>query len=256
MPRDKEQRTDGAVLLGGSLKDELRRHAFERCRHFFLYVFYYKALTQHLNGPSHNLGLGPADAVFVNASHQIDEGFRSDDVGYYAFDAKDPKVVDKDCTACGNMDAAHFCNLGIVGTCQVRFANVATGDKAVFCLYECLKTICGNTRLLPQRVNIGPDKRIDGFHGKLAKAILTSGKPPVSKTHLADYLKGAAAAFADYRASQLKAGNAGIVACIDCYLACYQHDGDALWQTIVGNAVSECTVPLYQLKVDDYVDRS
>ena len=242
-----------AVVISGALGDELRRHAFERCRHFFLYLFYYKALLDRVNGPLHNLGIAPTAALYVNATHQIDTGFRSGDPAYYGFDARDPNVVTRSATACGRMDAAHFCNLGIQTGYGSRIAPLASTDAVVFRFWECLKTICGNTRLLPQRVNIGPDKRIDAFHGDLATAILSGGQPVVSVTNLRAYLQGATQRLTDYQRDQAAAGNLGIVACVDAYLACYAHDGEALWQFIRGNVESECAVPAYGLTAGNYL---
>ncbi|PWV65928.1 hypothetical protein C7443_101414 [Plasticicumulans acidivorans] len=253
MCREKSEATSGALVLGGSLKDELRRHAYERCRHFFLYLFYYRALLAKLNAPPYSLGLKPQDLLYVNATHQIDEGYRSTDTDYYAFDAKDANIIDKSCAACGRMDAAHFCNLGIDAGMRSKLAAIASKDKVVFCFYECLKTICGNTRLLPQRVNIGPDKCIDRFHGELATAIIKSGKPPLSSAHLKEYLQGAAKVFAEYSDTQQKKGNLGIVACVEAYCECYKHDGDDLWSMLYGNYISECSISLYQLSAGDFI---
>ncbi len=179
--REHSIRSDGAVDVTGSLKVELGRHAFERCRHFFLYVFTAKALTDHVNS-KHGRNLGPTDILYVNATHQVDTGLRSTDVEYYGFDSKDPNVVNQSATACVRMDAAHFCNLGIDVRCQSTFGSLAGGDQTVSVLFETLKKICGNTRQLPQRVNIGPDKVIDKFHGELATKVLASKQPPATRT--------------------------------------------------------------------------
>lgn len=253
MTRIHSDPSEFAVVISGSLEDELRRHAYERCRHFFLYLFYYKALIDRLNGPPYNAGIGPTALLYVNATHQIDTGFRSDDAEYYGFDATDPAVVKKSATACGKMDAAHFCNLGIQAGYQNKIAGLASGDVKLFCFYECLKTICGNTRLLPQRVNIGPDKRIDAFHGDLATEILKSGKPVISITNLKAYLQGATERMTDYKNDQAKAGKLGIAACADSYLACYANDGESLWSIIRGNVEAECVKSVYDLKPGDYV---
>jgi hypothetical protein len=241
------------VVISGALGGELRRHAYERCRHFFLYLFIYKALLNYLNGPTYNAGLGPTALLEVKATDQIGTGFRSEEPEYYEFDATDPAVVNKSTTACGRMDAAHFCNLGIHPTYRSHIATLASNDAKVAWLYECLKRICGNTRDLPQRINIGPDKRIDTFHGDLATTILKSGKAVVSITHLKDYLQGAARSMTDYRNAQAAAGKLGVAACADSYLACYANDGESLWGEIRGNVEGDCSKSAYQLNVGDYL---
>jgi hypothetical protein len=246
--REHSLRTDSSVNTSGSLKEVLQGHAYERCRHFFLYVFTAKALTDYVN-QKHGLGLGPTDILYVNATHQVDTGLRSTDTEYYGFDAKDKSIVDKSATSCGRMDAAHFCNLGIEARCYSKLAGL-TADKTVESLLGALIIYCGDTRQLPQRVNIGPDKIIDKFHGDLATIILGSGKPPITKTWLRVYLEGAEKVMNEYSDKQAINGNDGIVACVKAYCACYTGDGDSLWQMIGGNARAECEA--YGLKLDDY----
>jgi hypothetical protein len=251
MSREHSAPSSGAVVFGGLLKDELRRHAYERCRHFFLFLFHYKALIDYLNGPPHNKGWGMTDALFVNASHQIDTGFRSEEKEHYAFNAKDPNVVNKSCSDCGNTDAAHFCNLGIKVNYQSAIAGVANHDQKAFHLYKDLAVICGNTRLLPQRINIGPDKKIDKFHGELAVKILSGGGPPVTLKNLDDYLAGAKSVFEEYKKKQVSKGNLGIAACVDAYLTCYANDRKSLWSFIASNVRGD--VIDYGLTVGNYL---
>ena len=240
MSRVHAERVPESVNMGGTLKDELRKHARERCRHFFLYVFLYKALTDWVNGPLYNLGLSDTAAFFINASHQADEGFRSAELEHYQFNAKDPKVVDQDCTSCGRMDASHFCNLGITKPYQGKFSIFAQSDQTIAYLYGTLTRVCSNTRQLPQRVNIGPDKRVDRFHGDLATSILKSGKPVVSVTNLKAYLDGVTLTLTEYKNSQTQSGNYGVAACVDAYLQCYLNDGAEIWHTISGNVTADC----------------
>lgn len=247
--REHSVRTGNSVNTSGSLKDVLREHAYERCRHFFLYVFTVKALTDYVNA-THAANLGPTDALYVNATHQVDTGLRSADVEYYGFDAKDPNVVNQSATSCVRMDAAHFCNLGVTHTCQSAFGRLA-GDPVVSHLFEALKTICGNTRQLPQRVNIGPDKIIDKFHGELATTILGSGKAPVSLTRLQEYLTGADKAMKEYEDKQSASGNHGVVACVQAYRASYASDFESLWKQISDNVIGDCIA--LKLDKDAYV---
>jgi hypothetical protein len=97
-----------------------------------------------------------------------------------------------------------------------------------------------NTRLLPQRVNIGPDKIIDALHGALATKILESGKPPVTASNMEIYFDWAKKALGTYKAEQQSVGKNGTAACVDAYLECYKNDGEELWKSIANNVVSEC----------------
>jgi hypothetical protein len=239
MSRVKSERAEFAVSTSGVLKDELRKHAYERCRHFFLYMFFYKALIDWLNA-KHGFGLSAKGLLKIHASHQADTGFRSSDTQHSEFDATDATIVDKVCTAFHRMDATHFCNLGIDPAYGIKISNFGSQDKMVFTLYESLACVCMNTRLLPQRVNIGPDKIIDALHGALATKILETGKPPVTASNMEIYFDSAKKALGTYKIEQQFGGKNGTAACVDAYLECYNKDGEELWKSISNNVVSEC----------------
>jgi hypothetical protein len=239
MSRVKSDRAEAAVSTSGVLKDELRKHAYERCRHFFLYLFFYKALIDWLNA-KYNYGLSAKGLLKIHASHQADTGFRSSDAQHSEFDATDATIVDKICTAFLRMDATHFCNLGIDPAYGIKISTLGSQDNMVFTLYNSLACVCSNTRLLPQRVNIGPDKIIDALHGELATHILGSGKPPVTASNMELYFDSAKKALGTYKAEQQSAGKNGTAACVDAYLECYNKDGAELWKSISNNVVSEC----------------
>lgn len=250
MSRHYADRISTSADTSGTLKDALRMHAYERCRHFFSYVYTAKLLTDYVNA-RHGLNLKPTDVLEVIATDQLDSGVRSNAVEYYGFDAKDPNIVNQSATACGRMDAAHFCNLGIDLGCRNKFGALAGSDPIVQRLFEALKVFSGNTRLLPQRINIGPDRVIDRLHGDLATAILAGGKPPVTTTNLKTYVAMADNALKEYAEKQNDSGNLGIVACVDAYRACYANDLDSLWSQIYMNALGECQS--VGAKQDDYV---
>jgi hypothetical protein len=239
MSRVKSDRAEGAVSTSGVLKDELRKHAYERCRHFFLYLFFYKALIDWLNA-KHNSGLSAKGLLKIHASHQADTGFRSANAEHLEFDATDASIVDKLCTGFLRMDATHFCNLGIDPAYDIKISNFGSQDKMVGTLYSSLVCVCQNTRLLPQRVNIGPDKIIDALHGALATKILESGKPPVSASNLEIYFDLAKKALGTYKAEQQAGGKNGTAACVDAYLECYNKDGLELWKSISNNVLADC----------------
>lgn len=250
MSRYHTDRTETAPTISGDLKDALRAHAYERCRHFFSYVYTARLLADYVNA-RYGLSIKPTDVPEHKATEQVDSGLRSTDSLYYGFDAKDPNVVNQSATGCGKVDAAHFCNLGINAACRSKFGVLAGSDKIVERLFELLKIFSGNTRWLPQRINIGPDRVIDRLHYDLALDILGSGKPPVTATNLKTYLATADKALKEYADKQNSYGNVGLVACVNAYRACYANDADSLWQQCYMNALEECRV--VGAKQDDYV---
>jgi hypothetical protein len=163
-------------------------------------------------------------------------------------------MVDKTCTAFQRMDATHFCNLGIEPGYDIKISNLGSQDQMVFILYESLACCCKNTRLLPQRVNIGPDKIIDALHGTLAIKILDSGTAPVTASNMKAYFESAKEELGTYKIAQQFGGKNGTAACVDAYLECYKNDAVELWESISNNVVSECFA--LKLNVDDYFSQA
>lgn len=226
----------GAVNLGGKLENALHYHTQERAIHFFLYVFYMKVLVTHLNKAPYALKLAEDEGVEVVATDQINTGFRSTNIGpgaYHAFDSGSASTLQESASAFTKMDAAHFCNLGIKPKFVTKIAKYTSDahhavDPIPMDFYETLKRICGDTELLPQRVNIGPDRVIDKVHGQLAGKMLKGAAKVISQKTIEDYKAAAAAAMTEYRDAARNKGDLGIVACADCYLAIYS---DALVPT-------------------------
>ncbi len=219
----------GAVNLGGKLEDALHYHTRERALHFFLYLFDMKVLVTHLNKPPYGLELAQDEGVEVVATDQINTGFRSTNIGpgaYRAFDAASASTLRESASAFTKMDAAHFCNLGIKPAFVTKVAKYTSAahhvvDPIPMDFYEMLKKVCGDTELLPQRVNIGPDRVIDKVHGELAATMLKGAAKIVSQKNVEDYKTAAAAAMAEYRDTALLNRDLGVAACADCYLAIY-----------------------------------
>ncbi len=253
MSRYHTERTDTSVNISGSLKDALRAHAYERCRHFFSYVYTTRLLVDYVNA-AHGLSLKPTDVPEHKATEQVDSGLRSTDTLYHGFDSTDPNVVNLSATGFSKLDAAHFCNLGIDPGCRGKFGALAPGDKIVERLFVALIAFSGNTRWLPQRINIGPDRIIDKLHYELALDLLASGKPPVTLSNLKTYIATADKALEEYGDRQRAAGNVGLADCVDAYRACYANDTDSLWSQCYMNALAECRV--VGAKQDDYVTMS
>ena len=223
----------GAVNLGGKLESALHYHTRERALHFFLYLFDMKVLVTHLNKSPYDLKLAPDEGVEVVATDQINTGFRSKNIGpgaYHPFDSTSVSTMQQSVSAFTAMDAAHFCNLGIKPAFVTKIAKYIadayrTADPIPMDFYEMLKKVCGDTELLPQRVNIGPDRVIDKVHGELAAKMLKGAAKIVSQKNIEDYKTTAAAAMTEYRDGARIDGDLGVAACADCYLAIY---GDAL----------------------------
>lgn len=217
-PRDHVPRNPNAPVLSGALGGELTKHAYERARHFFLYLITIKLIEYVHNLKSTNK-VSAIDGLEVKATDQIDTGFKNDDEPLYnVFDNDDEDMVDQPTTAFSQLDAAHFCNLGIKSTFA---ASIDLKQPIILSLYEQLKVIAGNTRWLPKRINIGPDRRIDVFHGKFATEILKSGNPPYSRDRVVEYGKRATEEILGYVVQQKKVKKLGVAACASCYLTCY-----------------------------------
>jgi hypothetical protein len=224
-----------SVVLAGALKHALLAHAFERCRHFFLYLYLVKALeyvSKKLNPQSSATALS---ALEVKATHQVDDGYREKRTDYEVFGKDDEDVVHSAATSFKETDAAHFCNLGI----KPGFvAKLDLTNKVVKDLYESLKAVCGNTRWLPQLVNVGPDKKIDRMHGKLATEFLgEANKPACSRTRIAKYVKEATTMFGVYVLTKQKQKSRGMAACAKCYLEAYVQDDfqDLIYSSLLGS---------------------
>jgi len=235
-------------VLSGGLGGELQAHAYERCRHFFLFVVTIRALELVNNDVLKRKAVQAVSGFKAKATHQVDDGFRidndpdeDDEIKKYAeFGHDDPNVVDLPTTAFQNTDAAHFCNLGIepgfVGSLDLTDA-VTNG------LYEELKVYAGNTRWLPQLVNIGPDRRIDVLHGKLAATVLKdTGNAVCSRARIADYVSQARSSLQVYVETKTKQKKRGVAACTQCYLKAYaQTDfADRVFGALSGSIVGWC----------------
>jgi hypothetical protein len=242
--REHAARSLTAALLSGSLGDELKKHAFERCRHFFLYLITIKAIEHVNNTLSPKAPITALSGLEVKATDQIDTGFIQETAHYEEFDNTDEHIVDQPTTSFTKMDAAHFCNLGI----KHSFAGKLDLKNAVLRdLHAALKVYAGNTRLLPKRVNIGPDKKIDTLHGKLAREILGDGQAICSRGRINDYVIKATLSLNAYaRANDKK--KKGVAACARCYIAAYAQDGfvDQIFGSIQSEAVGWCAATGYK----------
>lgn len=231
--------TAGSALLAGTIGEALAMHARERIVHFFTFLFAVRACCDRAKAVS-GVDVAPWTVISAKATHQVDEGFRLKNPVYYDFDDDDPAVIGRSASSCRNTDAAHFCNLGLVAGPWAQLAAVAATDRHVFDLLEMAKMLAGNTRHLPQRINIGPDRVIDVAHGELAEQILRAGGPVVTNANIAAYISRCSADMLDYRAKKVALKAAGLAACCDCYLAVYGAGPDGPYYTLSGYVWAEC----------------
>ncbi len=162
------------------LKREIELHAESRMRFYFRFIFYVSSITSRLNKKSKKL-LRATDFVDYKATHQWGSGHRKKDVGAQESTHKTERKSDD----FRSVDAAHKCGLGISPSLTKLVEQ--SEDPSVKRLYEEIMRVISDTRLLPQRVNIGPDKIIDELHRKRAKDDLAgiSSVVPIFNQHVA-----------------------------------------------------------------------
>lgn len=224
--------------LSGELGEELKKHAHERCRHYYHYAFYLSALYELLSNRS---ATSSKVTTFITkkASHQIDSGHRSKNPQHNTWVA-DPSVVNMPVTAFKKMDAAHFCNLG--ATPELKMLVNRGGDGVETRFMENLEAIMGNTRPMPQKVNIGPDRIVDELHGRKIYQDLTQDQPTVSSQRINEYLCGGASAMRAYVQSKLR-DRPGLKACAECYIDYYEDPGSSvrLYNQLSRETEEECS---------------
>src|SRR5580692_2414966 len=92
-PRNKKKRSANAPVLSGTLGSQLEAHAFERCRHFFMYLSAIRRIEFVMNAADPNAKIDALSGLVVKATDQIDDGFRVEDDVYADFDNADEDVV-------------------------------------------------------------------------------------------------------------------------------------------------------------------
>ncbi len=247
-----------AVVLAGTLRQAIVGHTKERIRHFFLFLYTFRILMHVLKLPDGEW----AGLVEVKATHQVDTGMRRDEGWDQVFAKTDGSMLDLSATAFRRMDAAHFCNLGL----KPRLAALCSGsgDARAEPLLVSLKLICGNTRLMPQRINIGPDRVIDRLHGDLCMEFLREmgkGASAISPAFFDSYRQEACRRLEEYAKGQDTAGNVAVAEAARLYAATLAETEapqelrqagtasrmvnlrpahcDEVWRTLTGNATAE-----------------
>ncbi len=218
--RHAEAKPDQPVFAG-RLGHELEAHALLRTEGFFYYLVTMKIVVAEINRQRalrQEPSLPHSAFVLAKATDQIGTGMRSSDIATYAdFVTDDPEVVNRPTTMFTRADAAHLCNLGLAGT----LANACRDTLFLRDGYERLKVHAGATKLLPQQVNIGVDRKIDFVHAQLAPRMLDDGGLIFTHERVATYRKAAQDAVTEYRDAKRNEKAFGLAACADCYLRTY-----------------------------------
>ena len=208
-------------VFAGRLGDELEAHALLRTEGFFYYLVTMKIVVSEINrlrALKQQASLPHSAFVLAKATDQIGTGMRSDDTATYTdFVVKDPEVVNRPTTMFTRADAAHLCNLGLAGT----LADACKDTPFLRDGFERLKVQAGATKLLPQQVNIGVDRKIDIMHAQLAPRMLDDGGLIFTHERVATYRKAAQEAVTAYRDEKRDEEALGLAACADCYLRTY-----------------------------------
>lgn len=238
MPRIKSDRSPTGACLSGALTHALPRHAEQRAKHFFLFLF---ALQAACDMVSRRVGrsFDPLDIVREAATHQIDSGLRQS-AGRDLFDPADPAVVHHNGTSFGSIDAAHYCNLGLAGRFSDLCASAGTDRDTVEMIALCT-ILAGDTVWLPQQINIGPDRVIDQLHHQLAVAFFQAGRPVFGPQNIATYAARSDADMRTYADRKDGSGAHGLAACARLYLMPYANLGAAIFDSVRNNIEAECS---------------
>jgi len=193
--------------MSGRLRDVLVHHTTQRMRHYFLFLITYRMLLHLLNVPETDW----KKYVSAKATHQCDSGLRRDRDWQVKFLKHDTSILDLSVSAFARVDAAHFCNLGLTRGLDSYCAR--STDPRVRSIYEALTKICGNTRWLPQRINIGPDRVVDRVHGFLCYDMLdqmAAGRAAASPAFVLMYRDAVVRHMTAYAKDQHTKGNVAV----------------------------------------------
>ncbi|WP_157406476.1 MULTISPECIES: hypothetical protein [unclassified Janthinobacterium] len=184
-----QERNEYAALFSGSLDAALSRHAADRILHFFFFCFYVEITCDYL--AIYNVCILPKDAISPHATHQVDKGVRNK--AMEKLDVYSSAPANLTVTGHGSMDAAHTNNLGLTDPFVRACEKYAISDQLLGRLYTCCENFCSNTTLLPQSINLGPDKVVDQVHRDMYNEIfsMSSKKPRITEGKVCHYLNHA-----------------------------------------------------------------
>ena len=220
MGRIKESIPNSAAIRSGVLGEVLVKHTRERVHVFFLFAYFANILKDRIESLTGQT-VSYTDMLQVKATHQIGTGTRRSTPTIDPFDETDPNVVNMWATEFRKLDAAHFCNLGIKTPFRNQVASLAISQNDVL-LPKWLKNLestAKDTRQLPQRINIGPDRIVDILHGDLIFQYLTDGTPIISPDHFVNYSNQGLTRLQAYRGRLANENKHGLAACVDCYIS-------------------------------------
>lgn len=231
-----------AAILSGPARTLLPFHARERMRRFFFFAYSVKLSCDYLQRV-HGVRLVPRDAVARDATHQIAKGHRI--AGGTPFDKSKP-LSNTPLTWFGAMDAAHVNNLGLTQPFCTLMGGLRHQDPMLDKLWSYCVAGCAATILLPQAVNLGPDRCVDRVHSELIGTVFPQAGPTspiVSAPHADLYIVQANTALIDYAQDRRKEGapalsdmadlyRQGIAACQPILISDASRDLEALLQEL------------------------
>jgi len=252
--RIKETIADSTAIRSGKLSEVLKDHVRQRVHIFFLFAFFAKILNERYQQLS-SRKIGYRDMLQVKATHQIGTGVRRNTPSVDIFDENDANVINRFATNFRKLDAAHFCNLGILAPFRAQVAALGPTDVQGWIVkwLDNLEATAKSTRQLPQRVNIGPDRIVDMLHGDLVFDFLENNCAIISTQHFNRYQIDGSSKLQLYRGKLKKEGKLGLVACVDQYLAIIQssHEMKKIQDALTDSLRFECEA--YSLPVHNYI---
>ena len=181
-----QERNEFAALFSGGLEDALIRHAADRITHFFYFCFFIEITCDYLS-KVHGKVISPKEAISPHATHQVDKGMRDATLDKMDVDSSSPSSLRV--TGHASMDAAHTNNLGLSEPFIRACVQYGGQDSMVSQLYYLCEDFCSNTTLLPQSINLGPDKVIDTIHRDMYNAVFSmwSTAPRITDSNVGLY---------------------------------------------------------------------
>ncbi|WP_226648064.1 hypothetical protein [Microbulbifer variabilis] len=240
-------------VRSGSLSSALETHAEQRLVTYFHYALTLKILIDQIYSRT-GTDTPYLNFVSLKATDQVGTGIREKgNTSRYTFD-KNQLMGTLPVTSFSSCDAAHFCNLGVQGNLTSLL-----GSNQEHALYSNLVAFAGDARILPQKVNVGPDRKIDVAHQELIRSQLqgspSNNKGAITSKHNYDnYISVARNKMIVYRDSKNNIGEIGLAECAQSYINFYdrpQSYHNAIFLDFAKRHMNE--IRHYKLTVSDYV---
>lgn len=174
-----------APVLSGALEHTLPEHVKMRAFHFFMFCTTVQLICDVLEATQGGSRFLPPQVIELHATHQGGTGYRMKTME--PFNKHSKSMATEQGTGAASMDAAHFNNLGLKPAFLSWLDTLIGNSVAPFAaMLEQLRddcvTYCADTRLLPQRINLVPDKIIDEVHRKIAMYVFRDCAAPSSSS--------------------------------------------------------------------------